>query len=206
MIALARVRNLSTPPPPVFPEPDLRPDKSVRRLNLNESPVPPSPRVIKARSAPWMVTRTFSKAYSLAGLRVGYAYAGDPQTGALLWKLRANFNVARTGLAAACAAFDDAAYSVAIVDLIIGERTRLAEGLRRLGCEVYPSSTNFITIRTLRPAAVMSKSLAAGGILVQVLPWPDQTGSLRITVGNQGDTDAVLAAMTDAVTREHGDD
>ena len=152
------------------------------------------------------MTRTFSKAYSLAGLRVGYAYASDPELAAALWQLRANFNVARTSLAAACAAFDDGAYSAAIVDLIVRERERLAAGLRDLGCEVYPSSTNFIAARPPRPAASLAKALAARGILVQALPWPDERGSLRITVGDESDTDAELAALATVLKSETADD
>jgi histidinol-phosphate aminotransferase len=162
--------------------------------------------ILETRTAPWVVTRTFSKAYSLAGLRVGYAYASDPGLADALWQLRGTFSVARTSLAAACAAFDDAAYSVAIVDLIVRERERLAAGLRGLGCQVYPSSTNFIMARSPRPAAALAKALAARGILVQAPPWPDEMGALRITVGDESDTDAVLAALAATLKTESGGD
>jgi histidinol-phosphate aminotransferase len=162
--------------------------------------------ILQTRKAPWVVTRTFSKAYSLAGLRVGYAYVSDPGLAAALWQLRANFNVARTSLAAACAAFDDGAYSTAIIDLIVRERERLAAGLRGLGCDVYPSSTNFVAARPPSPAASLVKALAAGGILIQAMPWPDEKGSLRITVGDQGDTEAVLGALATALKSEIPDD
>jgi histidinol-phosphate aminotransferase len=151
--------------------------------------------VMAERKGAWVVTRTFSKAYALAGLRIGYAFASDPGVASALDKLRGSFTVNRVGLAGAAAAYDDEPHMRGLVEATALERERLARGLAALGCAVLPSCTNFVLARTPSRAADLAAALADAGILVQAVPWPDATGSLRVSVGRPADTDALLAAL-----------
>ncbi|HEV7372511.1 histidinol-phosphate transaminase [Arenibaculum sp.] len=153
---------------------------------------------LRGRRGPWAVTRTFSKAFSLAGLRVGYVLASERDVADAFWKLRPNFNVGRVALAAACAAFDDADYGAAIVRSVSLERERLAGGLRALGLRVLPSATNFVMTLPDAPAAELARALGARGLTVQAMPWRGGS-ALRISVGTAEDTDAVLAGLRAAL-------
>lgn len=150
---------------------------------------------IWGRKGPWLLTRTFSKAYALAGMRIGYAFAGDDVTARAIDKVRGSFNLNRAAIAGAAAALDDEPYMRALVAATIAERSRLAAGLAELGFKTLPSDANFVTVQGDAPANTLTAELARGGILVQALPWPAPTGSLRISVGSADDTDAVLSAV-----------
>jgi histidinol-phosphate aminotransferase len=150
------------------------------------------------RDGPWLLTRTFSKAYALAGMRIGYAFASDDAIASALEKLRGSFNISRVGIAGAAAAFDDEPYMRALVQATIDERARLAAGLAQLGFTTLPSDANFVTAYGRAPASALATRLADAGILVQALAWPDSVGSLRISVGSFDDTDSVLGAIEHA--------
>ena len=151
------------------------------------------------RKGPWLLTRTFSKAYALAGMRIGYAFASDEVIASALDKLRGSFNLSRVAIAGAAAAFDDQPYMRALVQATIVERARLAAGLAQLGFKTLPTEANFVTASADAQAGALAARLAAAGILVQALPWPMPTGSMRISVGSAEDTDAVLAAIRRAL-------
>ena len=153
--------------------------------------------LLEARSGPWAVTRSFSKAYSMAGMRVGYVFTSSSELRQAFWKLRGNFNVNRIALAGAVAAMQDEAYLQETLTALIRERTRLADGLEQLGFQVYPTQANFLTALPPRPAAELSANLAARGLLVQAMPWPGGFGTLRITIGGAGDVDALLNGLND---------
>lgn len=151
--------------------------------------------LLQARKGPWVVTRTFSKAYCLAGLRVGYALTSGPDVALGFTRLRHNFNVTRPSLAAALAALRDEAHVADVIARTVAERQRLAAALSALGAEVLPSFANFVTARFPVPAMPIAEALNAQGIEVQALGWPDSKGSLRITVGTGAQTDMLLAAL-----------
>ncbi len=155
--------------------------------------------ILAGRQGPWVVTRSFSKAYCLAGLRIGYGITSDSDLAAGFAGLRGSFNVNRAGLAAARAAMLDQAHMLRVVHETATQRQRLADGLQALGCAPLPSSTNFLAVRTPRAAAEVRDALAARGILVQALAWPDDLGTLRITIGDAEDTQAVLTAVKQAL-------
>jgi len=92
-----------------------------------------------------IVTRTFSKAYALAGLRVGYAVSA-PEVGAVLERLRESFNVNGLALAAAQVALGDQTHIARVKAWNIAERDWLAENLRARGFRVLPSQTNFVLV------------------------------------------------------------
>ncbi len=153
--------------------------------------------LLDKRSGPWVVTRTFSKAYCMAGLRVGYAFTSDTELRNAFWKLRGNFNVNRIGLAGAVAAMKDEAYLQETLSSLLTQRKRLAAGLEEMGFENLPSQANFLTSLSPEPASGLADGLAGRGLLVQAMPWPGGNGSLRITIGEARDVDELLGGLAD---------
>ena len=144
-----------------------------------------------------MMTRTFSKAYGLAALRVGWGY-GAPAVVAALERVRSPFNVNAAAQAAAVAAVADQEHLAFVLQYNARERSRLSAGCRDLGLEVVPSSANFILIAfgdaAGRAQAAHAYLLAQGIIVRPVHGTPANT--LRITIGLAHETDAVLVALT----------
>jgi histidinol-phosphate aminotransferase len=153
--------------------------------------------ILAKRTGPWIVTRSFSKAYGLAGLRIGYAFTSSADLRNAFWSLRTGFNINRVALAGAVAALDDEAYLAQTLNTVIAERARLATGLTSLGFAPYASQANFLMARSIGPANQYVDALAAKNIMISALPWPDENGCLRIGIGQAGDTDAVLSALGD---------
>jgi histidinol-phosphate aminotransferase len=142
-----------------------------------------------------LVTRTFSKIYGLASLRVGWAH-GPTDVIEVLDRIRLPFSVTRTGEAAAVAALADTAFVRRSVELVTSERERLALTLAALGCQVLPSAANFVTARFTSPsAAEVERKLAERGILVRGLTNYGLPDWLRITVGTQQQNDELIEAI-----------
>ncbi|MCA3261702.1 MAG: histidinol-phosphate aminotransferase family protein [Telmatospirillum sp.] len=153
--------------------------------------------LLRTRKGPWLSTRTFSKAYALAALRVGYAICGDDSVAEALRRAKLQFNVPTLSQAAALAAYRDQPYLVELLDRNSAERQRLADGLARLGVAVLPSAANFVSCVMPGPATAVMAALEARGILVRDWRDPAHMRELRIGVGLSGDTDATLAALAD---------
>jgi len=142
-----------------------------------------------------LVLRTFSKAYSLCFLRVGYAI-GHPDLIAALDKMRDSYNVNGLGQVAALATLEELSYYRANFGRIKATRARLSKSLAALGFDVLPSQTNFILARPPRfPASEWLEQLRRRNILVRWFSAPEVRDYLRITVG----TDAEAAALERAV-------
>lgn len=150
---------------------------------------------IAARPGPWAIVRTLSKAYSLAGLRVGYALLSSPDLAEAVNRVRGMFNVNMLAQAAAVAALEDEAYTQRLLDDCARERQRLSEGFARLGCAPLPSVANFVTVQLPMPAADAVKAFADRGILVVAVGAAPFDRHVRISVGTAEDTDAVLKAL-----------
>lgn len=143
-----------------------------------------------------IVARTFSKAYGLAGLRVGYGVA-QPALTARLNAIRPRFNVTTPALAAACAALADDDYLARSYALNTAGREQLTTGLSALGLQCLPSAGNFVTARFAdAPAALAAHArLLAAGIAVSTLEPYGMAEWLRISVGLAEHNRALLAAL-----------
>jgi len=142
-----------------------------------------------------LVARTFSKAYSLCFLRVGY-FVGHPAMIAALDTIRDSYNVNGFGQLAAQAALGDLRYYRANFRRIIRTRASLTRALTALGFEVLPSQTNFILARPPRlPAKEWMRRLRARRILVRWFAAPDVCDYLRITIGTDQDAAALVNAV-----------
>jgi histidinol-phosphate aminotransferase len=140
-----------------------------------------------------VITRTFSKAYGLAGLRVGYALAHH-SVADMMNRVRQPFNVNSLGLAAAAAALDDMEFVARSYAENLQGLKQLEDGAARLGLEYIPSSGNFLTVRVGR-AAEIYKRLLRRGVIVRPVAGYELPEHLRVTVGTPEENDAFLAAL-----------
>jgi histidinol-phosphate aminotransferase len=142
-----------------------------------------------------IVSRTFSKGYSLAGLRFGYAVAA-PAVIAALGKVKDSYNCDALSVAAATAAILDQDYARAGWEAVRAERQRLAAELGKLGFQVIPSQSNFLLATCPGgDGAAVYRALKSRGILVRYFARPGLMDKVRITVGSREQNDAVLAAL-----------
>ena len=152
-----------------------------------------------ARHPNLVVTRTFSKAYALAGLRVGFAVA-HPQLIAVMERVRESFNVNALGLAAAEAALGDAAHLQASVAGNNAQRAQLAQALVERGLTVSPSQTNFLLVEFGDAASRVEAQLVGQGVVLRPMGGYGLGECLRITVGTEAENARLLAAL-DTVLR-----
>ena len=147
-----------------------------------------------------VVTRTFSKAYALAGLRVGYAI-GDAEAMAVLERLRESFNVNSVALAAAEAALADVAHLRKVLAHTASERERMTQALRVRGLRVWPSRTNFLLVGfgSAERGAQVEARLCGRGVIVRPMGGYGLGHCLRISLGSTDENERLLAALEDAL-------
>lgn len=150
-----------------------------------------------ARHSNLIVTRTFSKAYALAGLRIGYAVA-HPDLIAVMERVRESFNVNALGLAAAEAALADVEHLRATCEANARERAALAAALRERGVNCTPSQTNFLLAEFGADSVALERELVARGAVLRPMAGYGLPESLRITVGD-ADENARLLRILDEV-------
>ena len=141
-----------------------------------------------------IVTRTFSKGYGLAGLRLGYLIA-RPEIVAGLEKVKDSYNCDALSLLGGEAAIEDQAYLAETRGKILATRRRLSDGLRRLGYAVPESSANFVWCEGGPPASETYAALKSRKILVRLMRYPGRADGLRITVGTDSEIDRLLAEL-----------
>jgi len=147
-----------------------------------------------------VVMRTFSKAYGLAGLRVGWM-AGPAGIAEAMSPVRNAFDVNAVAQAAAVASLEDApAHLPQRIAEASAERQRMTEGLRALGLMPLPSSANFLFIDVGDDEAkAIDAALTRRGVIVRPTAGFGAHGGLRITVGLPEQTDRLLGAMAEAL-------
>jgi histidinol-phosphate aminotransferase len=145
-----------------------------------------------------VITRTFSKAYGLAGLRVGYALAHS-SVADVMNRVRQPFNVNSIALAAAVAALDDMEFVARSYAENLQGLRRLEEGARSLGLEYIPSHGNFITIRVGKAAEIYKRLLRRGVIVRPVGGGYGLPEHLRVTIGTAEENERFLAALAASI-------
>lgn len=142
----------------------------------------------------WVVLRTFSKAFGLAGFRIGYGIIGDPTLTDYFHRARTPFNTNAIAQAAALIALADRDHLQQSVELAQSERARVAATLKALGFRVAASKGNFLFVDAQRDAVQASETLMTQGVIVK--PWKQQgfTTFIRVSVGGIQDNDKFLAA------------
>ncbi len=164
----------------------------------------------RAHSVAWLaahpnliITRTFSKAYGLAGLRVGYGLA-HPAVAALLNRVRQPFNVNSLALAGAVAALDDTAFVDASYAMNCAGMVQLVKGVTRLGLSHIPSHGNFLCVGIPRTGAdpragEVFQSLLRQGVIVRPVANYQLPDHLRVTIGLPDENQRFLDALAQAL-------
>jgi histidinol-phosphate aminotransferase len=149
-----------------------------------------------------VVSRTLSKAYSLAGLRFGYAI-GQEDVIAEMMKVKDSYNTDALSIAAATAAIEDQEYAQGTWEKVKTERERVSSELRQLGWDVLPSEANFVLAA---PPDGRGKeaylSLKRQGILVRYFDQPGLSDKIRITIGTSQENNALLSGVKAATVAE----
>lgn len=140
-----------------------------------------------------VVVRTFSKAYGLAGLRVGYGLM-HPALADIMNRVRQPFNVNGLALAAATAALDDMEFVARSYAENLNGLRQLGEGVEALGLDAIPSFGNFLTVRVGK-AAEIYKRLLKRGVIVRPVAGYGLPEHLRVTVGTADENARFLAAL-----------
>jgi histidinol-phosphate aminotransferase len=143
------------------------------------------------------ITRTFSKVYGLAGLRVGYAFA-CPEVADLMNRVREPFNVNSVALAGAAAALEDYEFVARSCEVNRSGMRQLVSGLERLGLEFIPSYGNFVTFKVNDAARVFQRLLEAG-VIVRPLAGYGMPQHLRVTVGLDTENARFLESLERAI-------
>jgi len=141
-----------------------------------------------------VVLRTFSKAASLAGLRIGYGVA-DADCIALMNRIRQPFNVNALGQVAALAALEDESHTLECVRMIEAGRHYLYDEFNALGVKYVPSRANFILVDVGRSASDIYQRLLKEGVIVRPMTPFGMESALRITVGTPQENRRLVKAL-----------
>ncbi|BDG61265.1 histidinol-phosphate transaminase [Caldinitratiruptor microaerophilus] len=145
-----------------------------------------------------IVTRTFSKIYGLAGLRLGYG-VGRPGIWQPLYTVREPFSVNRLAQAAGLAALDDHDHLEASRRMNQAGRQFLTAFFREMGLRPWPTQANFVLVDLGRPAAPVFEGLLRRGVVVRLPDPADLPNALRVTVGTEEQNREFVRALTDVL-------
>ncbi len=141
-----------------------------------------------------VTTRTFSKAYGMAGLRVGYAFS-SPEIADYINRVRLPFNVSRIAQAAAVAAIQDQDHVQRTIELNQRGMQQLTDFFHEIGIEYIPSTCNFLTISLGENAQAIYDALLQEGVIVRPLSANDMPQHLRISIGTSEENQHFMKAI-----------
>ncbi len=143
-----------------------------------------------------LITRTFSKAYGLAGLRVGYGLS-SPQMADILNRVRQPFNNNTLALAAAVAALSDDEHLQQTIAVNAQGMQQLTDGFKTLGLEWVPSAGNFVLVALKQAGQPVYEALLRKGVIVRPVGVYELPNHLRISIGTKAENQLFLEALTD---------
>jgi histidinol-phosphate aminotransferase len=160
---------------------------------------PDALKVLHEQHRPWIVLRTFSKAWGLAGLRVGYGIASDNVVVSLLDRVRTPFNVNIAAQRAALAAWSDVEHMQHSVADTVRQRDVMARQLTAMGLRFAPSAANFLFVDLGRPNGPVTEALLSRGVIVK--PWKEAGYErfIRVSIGSASDNAHFIKALTEAL-------
>jgi histidinol-phosphate aminotransferase len=144
-----------------------------------------------------LLSRTFSKAYGLAGLRVGYGLA-HPQVADLLNRVRQPFNVGSVAQVAAVAALEDEAFVQKSFELNRAGMKQLTDGFRSLGLEWIPSFANFVAVK-VEDAPGTYQKLLSKGVIVRPIGGYKLPNHLRVSIGLEPENARFLTVLGNVI-------
>jgi histidinol-phosphate aminotransferase len=160
-----------------------------------DSSCPNGLEMLGASGIAFALLRTFSKAYGLAGLRVGYAVCSHPELARVIAAAKTPFNVNAAAQAAAIAALSDEAWMQASVARLRTERGRVAAALEALGFKVAPSQTNFLFFDCGGDSSALAAELLQEGIIVKAWRESEYERYLRVTIGTTAENDRLIDVL-----------
>ncbi len=164
------------------------------------SDFPRSLKMLKQRKN-MIVTRTFSKAYGLAGLRIGYGVT-DPEIAGLLNKIREPFNVNRLAQVAAEAALDNKGFVREMVKFTNREKNLIYQALDALGLFYIRSYTNFILVDLGSDTSSLYNYMLSNGVIIRELKGWGLNNLFRITIGTSTQNKKFIKLLIDYVSNE----
>jgi len=164
-------------------------------FEFTDDDLPDGLAALAATSLSWVVLRTFSKAYGLAGLRVGYAVTSDARLARAVSAAKTPFNVNAAAQVAAVAALKDDAWMRASVARLKRERSSVADGIGAMRLSSARSQTNFLFIDVRQDSRAAFDHFLSKGIIVK--PWKEEGYStfIRVTIGTPSENDRFLDAL-----------
>ena len=141
---------------------------------------------------------SFSKAYGLAGLRIGYSYS-TPEVAQYLQQLRRPFMINSISMAAAIAALKDVDFIKKTAQLIAEEKLFLYSELDRLGVRYWKTQANFIMIQPVQDPAYITEAVLQEGIMIRPVTNFGATDCIRVTIGTHEENKAYISALEKAI-------
>lgn len=141
-----------------------------------------------------VVTRTFSKMYGLAGLRIGYGIS-TAEIISYLNRVREPFNINSLAQSAALACLRDEAYYKRVVKLILKEKRFLCDGLTKLGVDLKGSATNFVLMDVKKDSTRIADSLLKRGVIVRDMNSWGLKNFIRVTVGTRKENQKLISTL-----------
>lgn len=169
-----------------FVHPAMRPD--IKKLIIN-----------REHRCGVVSLRTFSKAYGLAGIRVGFGIM-DSFIAGCLHKVRQPFNINQLALSGALAALDDHEFYQKTMTLVDQGKHYLMEEVEKLGCRSYPSQTNFFLIDVRGDATILFESMLRKGVIIRSMKAYGFPQFIRINIGTEQENSRFLDALKDSLT------
>jgi histidinol-phosphate aminotransferase len=151
-------------------------------IDFVDDPQVPSCLDYLSEDRPLVGLRTFSKAYGLAGLRIGYGF-GPSELMDYLNRLRMPFNVNRLAQVAARAALQDSAFLAQTREVVLTGKDLICRGLERLGLTFAPSQANFLLIRVPRPGQEVFQAMLREGVIIRAMDAYGFSDYIRVNIG-----------------------
>lgn len=148
-----------------------------------------------------VITRTFSKAFGLAGIRIGYSVS-NPQVANILNRVRQPFNTSILSQAAAIACLDDKEYLKQSIALNKSGMRQLEAGFTKLGLDWIPSAGNFVTVDLGKDAMPVYQSLLSKGVIVRPVANYGMAHHLRISIGLPEENQRCLQALAEVLGQD----
>jgi histidinol-phosphate aminotransferase len=173
-------------------------DEAYYEYAVHDPDYPDSLPLLRDWGGSWIVLRTFSKAWGLAGLRIGYGIAADAPLASIGERVRTPFNINHAAQLAALAAWGDAAHMEHSVRATVRSREQMVQALRALGLpglRIAPSSANFLWLDLGRPNGPVHEALLARGLITKAWKDPGFETCLRVSVGTPQHNAAFVDAL-----------
>jgi histidinol-phosphate aminotransferase len=148
--------------------------------------------ILQNQERPWIVLRTFSKAYGLAGMRVGYGICSHGTITNLLNRVRTPYNVNRLAQIAAIQSLDDQQHLAKTVQFTVREKDRMRDEILSWGIAVAPSSTNFLFIDAEASSIKVANYLLSKNVMVKAWRGVGYESFIRVSIGHQHQNELLL--------------